>query len=85
MPTLNASDGTIIYYEDFGEGSPIVFVHGGAATHSLWEHQVYELADHFRAITYDHRGCGSSGKPRNGYTTNRLADDLYDLISTLNL
>src|SRR5699024_6971267 len=76
---------TPIYYEDFGEGSPIVFVHGGAATHALWYHQVYELADRFRTVTYDHRGFGVSEKPRKGYTTDQLADDLYDLVNTLGL
>ena len=85
MPHVELSDGVRLYYEDFGSGRPLVFVHGGAATHALWEQQVYTLADTFRTITYDHRGVGSSDKPRDGYTVDRLADDLYELTQLLGL
>lgn len=74
-----------MYYEDFGDGSPIVFVHGGAATHALWEQQVYALADEFRAVAYDLRGSGESDKPRDGYTVDRYADDLAELMAKLEL
>jgi pimeloyl-ACP methyl ester carboxylesterase len=85
MPQLELSDGVHLYYEDFGEGDPLVFVHGGAATHGVWEQQVYALADEFRTITYDHRGVGGSDKPRAGYTVDRLADDLYEIVQLLGL
>ncbi len=85
MPHLRLSDGVSLYYEDFGSGRPVVFVHGGAATHALWEQNVYALADEFRTITYDHRGVGGSDKPRDGYTVNRLADDLAELVERLEL
>jgi pimeloyl-ACP methyl ester carboxylesterase len=85
MPYLTLSDGTSIYYEDLGEGSPIVFVAGGGATHALWEQQVVALAGPFRTVTYDHRGCGASDTPREGYTIDRFADDLAELVERLSL
>ena len=85
MPQFAMPDGARLYYEDFGAGRPIVFVHGGAETHAVWEQQVYTLADDFRTITYDHRGVGQSDKPRSGYTVDQLADDLFDLVQGLGL
>jgi len=85
MPRFTVSDGTSLYYEDLGEGRPIVFVHGGGATHALWEQQVVELADEFRTVVFDHRGCGASDTPRGAYTVDRYADDLAELIAGLGL
>jgi non-heme chloroperoxidase len=85
MPYLEVQDRVALYYEDFGAGRPIVFVHGGAATHDLWDHQVYHLSDRFRTIVYDHRGVGSSDKPRSGYTVQQLAEDLRALVVRLGL
>jgi len=85
MPYVTMSDGVRLYYEEFGAGRPIVFVHGGAATHAAWEQQVYHLADRFRTVTYDHRGVAGSDKPPSGYTCDRLADDLAELVRSLRL
>jgi non-heme chloroperoxidase len=85
VPHAQVEQGVVLYYEDFGEGAPIVFVHGGAATHDLWEQQVYHLTDRFRTVAYDQRGVGASDKPRSGYTVQRLADDLHALVRALGL
>ena len=85
MPHCTVSDGTTLYYEDLGEGRPIVFVHGGGANHALWEQQVVAFADEFRTIAFDHRGCGASDTPRGGYTVDRYADDIAELITGLGL
>ena len=85
MPRIDVGGGVELYYEDFGEGPPVVFVHGGAATHSMWDHQVHHLLDRFRTVVYDHRGVGQSDKPRTGYTVDRLADDLAGLVCALEL
>ena len=81
MPTFIASDETSIYYEDFGEGTPIVFICSGNATHSMWEEQVAGLAPKHRTITFDWRGTGLSGRPRSGYTAERAAEDLAELLA----
>jgi pimeloyl-ACP methyl ester carboxylesterase len=85
MPRIQIEADVALYYEDFGTGPPIVFVHGGAATHDLWEQQVHHLSGSFRTVVYDHRGVGASDKPRSGYTVQRLADDLHALVGGLGL
>lgn len=85
MPMVDVDGGVRLFHQDFGEGPPVVFVHGGSSTHAIWEHQVAALSDRFRTIAYDHRGVGRSDVPRDGFTVDRLADDLAALVDRLAL
>jgi pimeloyl-ACP methyl ester carboxylesterase len=85
MPYMEVEPGVKLYYEDFGEGRPFLFVHGGAQSHDMWEQQVYELADHYRTITYDLRGCGESDKPAAGNTLDGFVADLGAIVAKLKL
>ena len=85
MSYVEVGDGTKIYYEDFGAGRPLMFVHGGGATHALWQQQVFHLAPELRTIAVDLRGVGMSDKPRDGYGLDRFADDLADIAQALEL
>lgn len=81
MPLHTTPDGVSLYYEDFGEGTPLVFTSSGNATHAMWEEQVAVLAKSHRTVTYDWRGTGRSDRPRGGYTAEAAAADLASLIS----
>src|SRR5699024_8641867 len=81
MPMLEMSDGMQVFYDDFGEGVPLVFTSSGNATHAMWGEQVAALAPRFRTLTYDWRGTGRSERARSGYTTKRATEDLATLIS----
>jgi pimeloyl-ACP methyl ester carboxylesterase len=85
MPYCTMSDGVRLYYEDFGDGPPIVFTNCGVQTHKMWENQVAGLTDRFRVITYDWRGTGDSDKPRSGYTAASAGSDLVKLVETLDI
>ena len=77
-----------IYVEDLNpKGSrTIVFVHGWPLNHHLFEYQFNVLPGMgFRCIGIDLRGFGKSDKPWHGYDYNRLADDLWTVIRTLQL
>jgi non-heme chloroperoxidase len=75
-----------IYYEDHGNGSPVVLVHGYALNGHSWEKQEATLlAAGHRVITYDRRGCGASSRPSTGYDFDTLAGDLHVLLSRLDL
>lgn len=73
-------------YQDYGQGQPIILIHGWPLSHAMWEHQVPFLVNAgYRVITYDRRGFGDSSKPWSGYTYNDLAKDVNDLIEDLKL
>ncbi len=80
------SQSVAIYYEDFGEGKPVILVHGWPLSHTMWEYQVPALIEAgFRVISYDRRGFGSSSRPYGGYDYDTMALDLKNLIDHLNL
>jgi pimeloyl-ACP methyl ester carboxylesterase len=54
-------DGCDLYYEDVGEGVPILLIHPSGATASTWGPAVERLARIGRVITYDRRGYARSG------------------------
>lgn len=75
-----------VFYEDLGEGRPIVFIHGWPLSYEMWEYQVPELIKAgYRCITYDRRGFGQSSKPSSGYDYDTLTDDLKLLLDELDL
>ena len=56
MPHLTADDGIRLYYEETGNGTPVVFVHEFAGDHRAWEAQVRHFARNYRCVTYNARG-----------------------------
>ncbi|MBC8054076.1 MAG: alpha/beta hydrolase [Sphingobacteriaceae bacterium] len=81
-------DGTPVnlYYEDWGTGSPVVFIHGWPLDHQMWEHQTRSLPEMgLRCIAYDRRGFGKSDKPWDGYDYDTFADDLKAVLDQLDL
>ena len=86
MPALATKDGTSIYYKDWGTGRPVVFSHGWPLTADAWESQMCFLASHgCRCVGHDRRGHGRSDQPWNGNDMDTYADDLAELIESLDL
>ena len=86
MPTVTTSDGTEIFYKDWGAGQPVVFSHGWPLTADVWDGPANFVASHgFRAIAHDGRGGGRSGQPWEGNDMDHYADDLATVIDTLDL
>jgi pimeloyl-ACP methyl ester carboxylesterase len=73
------------YYEEHGQGEPLVFIHGLGSSTRDWEYQVPEFSKSFRVITYDMRGHGQSDKPAGPYTIPMLASDLAGLLRALQI
>jgi non-heme chloroperoxidase len=85
-PTITTTDGTIIYYKDWGSGQPVVFSHGWPLNADAWDEQLdLVAANGFRAIAHDRRGHGRSSQPWNGNDLHTYADDLAELIEELDL
>ena len=60
-----------IFYEDWGAGTPFVFLHGNPASSYLWRHVLPRIGDDVRRLAPDLIGMGRSGKPDIAY---RFAD-----------
>ena len=90
MEKVDCAGGSLRYV-DHGGGDPIVFLHNGALSHRLWDHQLEHFRRTRRVIAPDFLGHGTSDRPRRVYTAGdfvgqveRLADHLglatFDLV-----
>ncbi len=75
MPTV-AVNGTSLYYESSGSGTPLLFIHGTGGSAAMWEPMISRLSPDFRCISYDRRGNArsSAGQDTNG----GIEDDAQD-------
>ena len=68
MSYVKTSDGTKLYYKDWGSGRPVVMMHGWPLSSDSFDDLSMTLADNgLRAISYDRRGFGRSHQPWEGY------------------
>jgi len=86
MSTIAASDGTEIYYKDWGKGPVVTFSHGWPLNSDAWDGQMLFLAQHgYRVVAHDRRGHGRSSQASSGNDMNGYADDLAAIIEVLDL
>jgi esterase len=78
-------NGIRLYYEEHGEGPPILCIHGGGSSALLWADAVEKLARLGRVIAYDRRGCTRSERPAAYERTSvaQQADDAAALLDAL--
>jgi len=69
-----------IYYEEMGNGSPLVMVHGGLLDHSMWDGQFSAFASSHRVVRYDARGHGLSKAPSGTFSHHEDLKELLDKI-----
>ncbi len=75
-----------LYYQDYGDGPPVVLIHGWPLSGRTWEAQVGPLVQAgYRVVTYDRRGFGASSQPWTGYDYDTFAQDLEALLKHLSL
>lgn len=86
MSTITTKDGTRIYYNDWGDGQPVVFSHGWPLSSEAFEDQMFFLASKgYRCIAHDRRGHGRSDQTWQGHDMDTYADDLAQLVTELDL
>jgi non-heme chloroperoxidase len=84
--TITTTDGTQIFYKDWGAGRPVVFSHGWPLNADAWDDQMWFLTSHgLRCIAHDRRGHGRSSQPWTGNDLDTYADDLSALMEALDL
>ncbi|MGY3453187.1 alpha/beta fold hydrolase [Bradyrhizobium sp. USDA 4353] len=83
---VTTSDGTQIFYKDWGSGQPIVFHHGWPLSSDDWDAQMLFFLDKgFRVIAHDRRGHGRSSQTENGNEMDTYAADVAALAAKLDL
>ena len=81
MGTITTTDGTEIFYKDWGSGQPIVFSHGWPLSADDWDTQMlYFLRHGYRVIAHDRRGHGRSTQSGDGHDMDHYADDPVQLV-----
>jgi 3-oxoadipate enol-lactonase len=85
MPKANLGD-VEIYYEQQGEGEPILLAPASWWPSDAWNVTVVPfLSKRFRTIIFDCRGTGRSSKPEDGYTVAQFAQDCIGLLGYLGI
>jgi non-heme chloroperoxidase len=83
--TFLTLDGVQLSYIRQGRGRPIVLLHGLSQCAEEFKHQIGPLSAQYDVIAIDQRSHGESQKVSYGLKISRLARDLYELLTDLDL
>lgn len=78
-------NGMQMYYEEYGAGEPVIFLHGFTSYSQYWAPFVGEFAQQYRVILVDLRGHGRSTNPAGWFTMRQSALDVYALLDALEI
>jgi pimeloyl-ACP methyl ester carboxylesterase len=78
-------DSIELYYEEHGNGDPLLLIMGLGTDSTGWLLQVPDFASHYRTITFDNRGVGRSSKPNGPYTIGQMAEETAGLLDALGI
>jgi len=76
-------DGVKLYYEVYGQGAPLLLIHGNGC--SIWnmKYQIAYFRQHYKVIAMDSRDHGRSGDAAGALTFEAMTDDLAALLAHL--
>lgn len=74
-----------IYYEEYGQGPPLVMILGLGQDIATWHFQIPALSQHVRLIVFDNRDSGESSRCSDNYTTKSMARDILGLMDHLGI
>jgi pimeloyl-ACP methyl ester carboxylesterase len=84
MPFADAGEFGV-YFEEHGEGEPVLLLNGLGADHTTWSLQTEFFRQHFRVVVLDNPGVGQSEGPRGPYTTELFADVAARVLERLEI
>jgi 3-oxoadipate enol-lactonase len=84
MPHVKRN-GVNIYYETYGKGFPLVFLHPFSTNGYIWYFQTFAFARTNQCVVIDERGHGRSDKPQQGYAITEMAADVVTVVDELKI
>lgn len=72
-------------FEIYGNGSPLVFIHGLGLDLGMWDLQIGYFRKFFKVLVYDLRGHGMTDCPKEDYSIELFSKDLYELLNALKI
>lgn len=85
MALLTVEEGVEVFYEEKGQGRPVIFLHGVWMSSRFFAKQIPYFSEHYRCLTIDFRRHGRSTEVHAGHTVATYARDLHTFIERLNL
>jgi pimeloyl-ACP methyl ester carboxylesterase len=79
------ANGISIHYAVYGQGSPVILLHGGLANAEYWGNQIKGFSPYHTVIVMDSRGHGRSTRDSRPYGYDLMADDVVALMDVLKL
>ncbi|UCG06520.1 MAG: alpha/beta fold hydrolase [Desulfobacterales bacterium] len=84
MPEATVGD-IQLYYEEYGQGPPLIMILGLGQDIVTWNFQISELSHQVRLIVFDNRDAGKSSRCSANYTTETMARDILGLMDHLEI
>ena len=73
-----------LYYEEYGNGQPIILLHGNQETHEIFDKLIDKLKDNYKVYAIDSRCHGKSENPID-ISYDLMCDDIIDFINKLHI
>jgi aminoacrylate hydrolase len=74
-----------IYYEEAGQGQPLIFISGLNGVGRYWQPQIPVFSPRFRVVTYDQRGTGASDRLQREFSVDQMAAETVGLMDALKI
>ena len=74
-----------VYYEVYGEGEPLLLLHGLGSSTRDWQYQLDNFAQAYRVVTLDLRGYGQTDHPPGPYSIQQMSEDVFALVNYLEI
>jgi pimeloyl-ACP methyl ester carboxylesterase len=78
-----ATRGIKLYYEVYGQGEPLLFIHGNGGSIGNFNNNIPFFAEHYKVIAVDSRAHGKSTDPGDSLSFEMMADDFSALLDSL--
>ena len=80
-----SANGLHVYYDEYGQGEPLILLHGGTLSSQMWQAQIPTFSAHFRVLIPDSRGHGRTDNPSGTFSYRLLADDFAAFVEAFGL